>query len=109
MTDALDYRSKEALTHYLSLSVATGTLAVAENMHPVVIDALFQLTSQIHVSDAALASRWDCSVALLQKMRRLGNGAPYLRLSPGLIRHSLLDIVSYEAAMRFSAVRGGRS
>ncbi len=105
----LEFWSKEAFNNFLSLGEATGCFVVPEDIRPLVVDALYLVTSQIKVSDEELATRWGCSIAPLQKMRRLGNGVPYMRLSPGFIRYSLRDIISYEYTMRIPPVAGVRA
>jgi len=44
-----------------------------------------------------LAERWSCSVKMLQKARLEGTLVPYVKLSRGLIRYRLSDVIAYEA------------
>lgn len=64
------------------------------------------LLSEVFLDDRAVALRWKVSRELMQKMRRLKEGPPYIRLSAGALRYSLWDVMHYEQACRCNGGRG---
>ncbi|WP_433233947.1 helix-turn-helix transcriptional regulator [Actinomadura nitritigenes] len=51
-----------------------------------------------HLSPEDLAERWQISVEAVYKRNQRGNGPPFMRLGPRLIRYKLADVEAYENA-----------
>jgi predicted DNA-binding transcriptional regulator AlpA len=52
------------------------------------------------ISTAALAARWDVSVATIRRMERDGRGPPVIRISRRCVGYLLSDVEAWERAHR---------
>lgn len=100
MTNILIDAADEAVLRYLEYHLPIYGREVPEALRPAVLDNMGVVLRQTHVAEPVIAARFGCSTELLQKMRRIDQGPPYLRLSAGLIRYCMWDVLQYEAAHR---------
>jgi hypothetical protein len=88
----------------LAQSNAPDLISMKEELKPLLETALRLLMSEIYLCDRQLATRWTCSIEVLQKLRRLKRGPTCTRLSAGLVRTSLYDVIAYELKNRSTTV-----
>lgn len=48
------------------------------------------------ICEKKLASRWNCSVKMLQKARLAGTHLPFRKIGKSMVRYAMSDILEYE-------------